>query len=98
MQERKEEGQAKQKREEKTILNPNYYLPCPIYVPSFKEKTPALVNNLIPDLTLEGSKNISQNMKEVKIVEDRRVVVEVTDEEDDLDSYSDSDYIYQIYE
>ena len=35
-------------------------------------------------------------MKEDKITEDRRVVVDVTDE-DDLDYYSDSDYNCQSY-
>ena len=34
-------------------------------------------------------------MKEYKIIEDRRVVVEVTDEEDNLDYYLVSDYTYQ---
>ena len=30
-------------------------------------------------------------------MEDRRIMVEVTDEEDDFNYYSDSDYAYQSY-
>ena len=36
-------------------------------------------------------------MKEDKIIEDRRVVVEVTDKEDNLGYYSDSDFTYKSY-
>ena len=59
-------------------------------MPSYEERAPTLVSNLTPYPTLEGSKIISQNAKEYKIVEDGSVVVEVTGEEDDLDSCSDS--------
>ena len=40
---------------------------------------------------------MTQNVKEDKMVESRRAAVEVTDEEDDLDCYSDSDYTYKSY-
>ena len=66
------------------------------YIPELEDAL-TLVNSLIPDLNLEGSRNITQNAKEDKKMEDRRIVVEVTDEEDDLDYYSDSDYAYQSY-
>ena len=38
-----------------------------------------------------------QNAKEDKIMEDRRIVVEVTDEENDLNYYWGSDYTYKSY-
>ena len=80
--------------QQKIELDLNYYHPN--YIPEIEDAL-TLVNNLIPDLTLAGSRNITQNMKEDKIIENRRVVVEVTDEEDDLDHYSDSDYVCQNY-
>ena len=44
-----------------------------------------------------GKQNITQNAKEDKIIENRRIAVEITHEEDDLDFYSESDYGYQSY-
>ena len=40
---------------------------------------------------------MTQNTKENKIIEDRRIVVVVTDEGDNLDFYLDSDYAHQSY-
>ena len=38
-----------------------------------------------------------QNEKEDKLIEDRGIEIELTDEEDDPDYYSDPDYGYQMY-
>ena len=73
-----------------------YYPPSPMDVSSYEEEAPALVNNLIPDPTLEGIKNTTQNEKEDRIIADRRIVIDSTDEED-LETCSDSDYVYQTY-
>ena len=65
--------------QQKIELEPNYYPPN--YIPEL-EGAPTLVNNLIPNPTPGGNRNRIQNMKEDKIMEDRRIVVEVTDEDD----------------
>ena len=74
-----------------------YYPPSPVNVLSYEEEAPALVNNLIPNPTLKGTENTIQNEKEDRIIKDGRIVINITDEEDDLDSYSDSDYDYQNF-
>ena len=72
-----------------------------MYVPSYEEESPALVRDLIQKLALEKPRNMKQNEKENKTEEDRRIVLELLDEEKDLDVYSDSDsdshYDYQTY-
>ena len=80
--------------QQKIKLDPNYYPPN--YILELEDAL-ALVNNLIPDLTPEGIRNGIQTTKEDKIMEDRRIVVEVTKEEDDLDYYSDSNNAYQSF-
>ena len=44
---RKEQEMKWRQDEEKKILDPNYYQPGPIYVPSNEEQPPTLVNDLI---------------------------------------------------
>ena len=57
---KEKEEKAKQKQEqEQTILDPNYYLQSPIYVPRYKEDTPTLVDNLLPEPTPEEERNIA---------------------------------------
>ena len=80
--------------QQKIELDPNYYPPN--YIHELADAL-TLVNNLIPDPIPEGSRNRIQNVKGDKIMEDRRIVVEVTDEEDNLSYYLDSDYAYQSY-
>ena len=80
--------------QQKIELDQNYY--SSIYIPEL-EDAPTLVNNLIPDPTPEGIRNRIPKVKEDKITENRKIVVEVTDEEDDLNYYADSDYAYQSY-
>ena len=80
--------------QQKIKLDPKYY---PTNYITEIEDAPALVNNLMPVPTLEGSRSIIQNVEEDKITEDRKVVVGVTDKEDKSDSYSGSDYTYQSY-
>ena len=81
--------------QEKTKSDPNYYLPSPIYVSSYEEETPVLVRILVPDLTPEKMTNTKQSEKEEKIEEDRRIMLELLDEETDIDYYPDSDYDHQ---
>ena len=92
--ERKEE-EMKPRQEieekEKAILDPKYYLPSPVYVPNYKEETPALVSDLVPNLAPEKTTNTKQNEKENKTKEDRRILLEILDEGNDLDYYLDSD-------
>ena len=80
--------------QQKIELDPNYY-PWN-YIPELEDAL-TLVNILIPGPTPERRRNRIQNVKEDKIVEDRRIVVEVRDKEDDLNYYSNSDYTYQSY-
>ena len=79
------------------IFYPNYYQTSPIYVPSYEETPPALVRNLVPDPAPEKTTNTKQNKKEDKTEEDRRIMLELLYEENDLDYYSDSDYDHQTY-
>ena len=85
--------------EEKKILNPNYYPLEPIYVPHHEEELPTLVNDLI--LAMETSREAKQNEGKGKTEKDRRIILELLNEESDLDYYSDSesgsDYDYQTY-
>ena len=50
-QRKEEEMKQRQEREEQEKIksDPNYYLPNPIYVPSYEEEPPALVRNLVTD-------------------------------------------------
>ena len=59
--------------QEKTILDPNYYLPGPLSVPSYEEEPSILVNDLVPNLIPEKTRNTKQN----KTVEYRRMVMEL---------------------
>ena len=55
---KEKEEKAKQKHEhEKTVLDPNHYQPSPIYIPSYEEDAPTLVNNLVPEPTSKEEKN-----------------------------------------
>ena len=78
----------------KQNFDPNYYLPSPIYVPSYEEEPPALVKNLVPDPAQEKTLNTKQNKEE-----ERRTMLELSDEENDLDynTDSESDDDYQTY-
>ena len=93
--------EQRQEEEEKRNLDLNYYPSSPMYVPSYEEEPHALVRDLIPKLISEKPRNVKQNRKENKMEEDRRIVLELLDEEKDLDYYwdsdSDSDYNYQTY-
>ena len=73
------------KEQKKTILDPNYYLPSHIYVPSYEEEPPVLVRSLVPDLTPEKMTNTKQSKKEDKTEQERRIMLELLDEENDLD-------------
>ena len=64
-------------------------------MPSYKEESPALVRNLVPDLAPEKTTNPKQNKKEDKTEEERRIMLELLDEENNLDCYSESDNDYQ---
>ena len=66
-------------------------------MPSYKEKTPTLVNNLVPNPTPEKTRNTTQNKKEGKTEEDRRMMIELLDEENDLNYYSDADSDYGYF-
>ena len=84
---RKEE-EMKQRQEieeqEKIKSDPNYYLPSPIYVPSYEEEPPALVRDLVPDLAPEKTANMKESEKEDKTEEERRIMLELLDEENEL--------------
>ena len=55
-----------------------------MYVPSYDEEPPALVRDLIPKPAPEKPRDAKQNEKN-KTEEDRRIVLELLDEERDLD-------------
>ena len=101
-QEKRREKQRKEVRqrqkEEKKILDLNYYPPEPMYIPSHGEQPPTMVNDLI--LAPENSRDTLQKEEKSK-TEDRRIVLELLNEETDLDYYSDSeselDYGHQSY-
>ena len=96
---RKEEGMKKRQEEEKKILDSSYYPPEPMYVANHEEQPPTVVNDLIP--TPENSSDVTQKKGKSKTEEDKRIVLELLNEERDLDYYSDSDseldYEYQSY-
>ena len=60
---------------------------------SYEEDAPTVVNNLVPEPTPKEKKDTNK-IEESKTTEDRREVIEMTDEEDDLESDWDSDYSY----
>ena len=62
-------------------------------MPSSEEESPPQVRNMVPDPALEKTLNTKQNE------EDRRTMLELLDEENDLDYYTDSesDDDYQTY-
>ena len=64
-------------------------------MPSYEEEPPALVKNLGPDQTPEKTANTKQSKKEDKTEEERRIMLELLDEGNDLDCYSESDDNYQ---
>ena len=64
------------KNQTRSILLP------PNYIPGL-EDAPILTNNLIPNPTPEKSRNTMQNEKVDKLIEDKRIVIELTGEEDD---------------
>ena len=102
----KMEEKAKQKQEQETILDPN--LPSPIYVPSYGEDAPTLVDNLVPEPTPEEERNIDTSRqtktKDKPAEEDKedtnkekkgeKKEVETRAEEEDYPEESDSDIIY----
>ena len=62
-------------------------------MPSYEEETSYPSEWSGTNLTPEKTRNTKQNKTE----EDRGIVMELLDEENDLDYYSDSDYGYQTY-
>ena len=56
-------------------------------MPSYEKDAPTLVNNIVPEPT-SGEKKDADRTKETKTTEDRRNFIEITDEEDNLDSDS----------
>ena len=84
---------------EKAKPDPNCYPLSSMYIPVCEEEPPTLLRDLIPDSDLEKTTNTKQNEKEDKTEEDRRIMLELLDEENNLDYYSDSDsdYEYQTY-
>ena len=79
---KRREDEAEQE-EEKKIIDPKYYPPEPIYISSHEDQPPTLVKDLI--LAPENSKDLKHNEGKSKIEEDRRIVLELLDEERDLD-------------
>ena len=59
---------------------------------SHEEDAPTLVNDLVPE-PAPGEKDTDKTEGD-RTIEDRRDIIEITDEEDDLDSDSDLDYFY----
>ena len=55
----KEKEMKWRQKEEMKILDPNYYLPEPIYVPFHEQQPPTYVNDLIP--AQEKSRDMKQN-------------------------------------
>ena len=80
-------------------MDSSYHPPEPMYVPNHEEQPPTVVNNLIP--APENSRDTMQNKGKSKTKEDKRIVLELLNEEGDLNYYSDSesesDYKYQPY-
>ena len=66
-------------------------------MPSYEEESPALVRNLVPAPAPEKIANTKPSKKKVKTEEERRKMLELLDEENDLDYYSESDDDYQTY-
>ena len=63
---------------------------------SHEEDIPTLVNNLVPE-QMAGEKKDRDRREEDKTAEDRRDLIEITDEDigqDNLDLDSDLDYFY----
>ena len=94
----KEEEMMQRQAEEKTVLGSNYYPPEPIYIPNHKSQPPTVVNDLI--LAPENFRELNRT-RDTKTEDDRRVIMQLLDEERDLDYFSDSesesDYEYQSY-
>ena len=94
----KEEGETKEKEEmkqrqevkvqEKQIFDPNYYPPSPICA-QLQGRTPWPSEKSCTRLGPEKTTNAKHNEKENKTEEDRRIMLELLDEENDLDYYSD---------
>ena len=64
--------------------------PSPIYVASYEEDTPSLVDNLIPRPTTEGRRDTSKTEGNKNMV-DRKHLIVIRDEEDELESDWDSE-------
>ena len=71
--------------EERCKIAP-YFPPSPQYIPTYEEKTPTLVRDLVPRPVLEGT-----TPEEDKKQEERRIMLELLHDETDLDYYSESD-------
>ena len=61
----------------------------PMYVSNHEEQPPTLVNNLV--LAPEDSQNTQQDKRDNKTEEDGRIIMQISDDERDLDYYSDCD-------
>ena len=73
-----EKGENKREEEGKDCTT-DYYLQSPIYVACQEEDAPTLVNNLVPEATLEEKKDTDRT-EEDKTAEDKRDLIGITDE------------------
>ena len=81
-------GKEQETRKNKDCVT-DYYPPSPIQV-IYEEDTPTLVNNLVPEPAPKEKKDTNKTEKS-KNPENRKDVIEITDDEDDLVSDWDSD-------
>ena len=80
------EAKTRRKRE---ILDSGYYPPESMDVSNYEEQPSTLVSNLVP--TPEESRDTQQDKSDNKTEEDRRVIMQLLDDERDIDYYSNSD-------
>ena len=85
---REEEGKELDQTRSHNRLIP----PSPLYIASYKEEVPTLVNNLVPEATPEEKMNTDRT-EEHKMAENRGDSENNTDEDIGEDN-SDSDFIY----
>ena len=81
------EKNMRQEKDKDCVTN----TPSPIYMASHGEDAPTLVDNLVPK-PVPREKKDTEKTEGDKTTEDKRDLIEITDEEDNLDL--DSDYSY----
>ena len=92
----KEEKEKEVEEKDSDPITDYYSLKNSIYTPSYEDNAATLVNNLLPDSTLEENKN-EDKTEEEKLGEDKGDTGNNTSEdtgEDMDDDDSDSDYTY----